>query len=473
MDFSDRPTLPSVPPRRVLTELPGPRARSLMARGGFDMQSRYRSFVMDDAASRGCSLVDVDSNVFLDLFANFALGALGYNHPALVEMAQRESFIRAVTNPTSTPFVATQGWFEFVEALEQRYAPRGMARVFCVDAGGEGVESALKAAFIAHGERRRTAAGLSANPLELSEADQKAILDNAGTDAIVVSFAGAFHGRGLGPLSATHSKVIHKADLPAFPWPVAPFPVNRFPLARHAEENARVEAEALAALERILDAHHGKVAAVLIEPVQSEGGDRHASPAFYRGVQALAHQAGAAFILDEVQTGVGISGTLWAHEQLELPRPPDLVCFGKKMQMGGFFATAAFDVAQFGRMYQTRNGDRARAALALVTLRTIDAEDLLSNVRRTGALFLSRLEELADRYPALVTEPRGRGFLLAFDLPTPAVRDDFLGRALRRGVFASYTGSRSVRLRPHLITTQFEVEEAFNVFDAVLRELAP
>jgi 4-aminobutyrate aminotransferase/(S)-3-amino-2-methylpropionate transaminase len=148
------------------------------------------------------------------------------------------------------------------------------------------------------------------------------------------------------------------------------------------------------------------------------------------------------------------------------------MCFGKKMQMGGFFATAAYDVAQFGRMYQTRNGDRARAAVALATLRAIESEDLLANVRATGRHFLSRLEELCERYPALVSEPRGRGFLLAFDLPTTAARDDFLGRALRRGVFASYTGTRSVRLRPHLITTTADVDEAAKVFDAVLREMA-
>ncbi|KYF65874.1 aminotransferase class III-fold pyridoxal phosphate-dependent enzyme, partial [Sorangium cellulosum] len=330
----------------------------------------------------------------------------------------------------------------------------------------------LKAAFIRHGERRREAAGLPKNPLELPEGQQKSILDNAGTDAVVVSFSGAFHGRGLGPMSATHSKVIHKADLPAFPWPTAPFPASRFPLARHAAENDSAEAEALAALERILDAHQGRVAALIVEPVQSEGGDRHASPVFFRRAQELAGKAGAAFILDEVQTGLGITGTLWAHEQLELPRPPDLMCFGKKMQMGGFFATSAYDVAQFGRMYQTRNGDRARAAVALATLRTIESEDLLGNVRATGRHFLARLEELCERYPALASEPRGRGFLLAFDLPTTAARDDFLGRALRRGVFASYTGTRSVRLRPHLITTVAEVDEAVSVFDAVLREMA-
>ncbi|AKT36974.1 aminotransferase class III-fold pyridoxal phosphate-dependent enzyme [Chondromyces crocatus] len=459
-------------PRQVVTDLPGPKARALMARGTFDMQSRYRAVVMDEERSQGCWLADVDGNVFLDLFANFALGALGYNHPALLEVARSHAFAAAAANPTSTPFIATPAWFDFIQAMEQQYAPRGMGRIFCVDAGGEGVEAALKAAFIQHGERQRVAAGRPANPLLLPDEEQQAILQGTRrSDAVVVSFSGAFHGRGLGPLSATHSKVIHKADLPSFPWPVAPFPANRFPRERHEEHNLRLEAEALAELSRILDQHAGKVAAILVEPVQSEGGDRHASPAFFQRVQALAAEAGAAFILDEVQTGMGITGTLWAHEQLALPRPPDLVCFGKKMQMGGFFAAPAHDISQFGRMYQTRNGDRTRAALALATLRTIDAENLLTNVTETGAYFLAQLQGLAERYPDLVTEPRGRGFLLAFDLPTPATRDDFLARCQRQGVFATYTGTRSVRLRPHLITRQAEVDEAVSIFDATLREM--
>ncbi|MFN7145764.1 MAG: aminotransferase class III-fold pyridoxal phosphate-dependent enzyme [Myxococcota bacterium] len=457
-------------PRRVSTEIPGPNARSWMGRGVFDMQHRYRAVMMDDERSEGVWLHDVDGNVLLDLFANFALGALGYNHPALLAVAQSPAFAAAAANPTSTPFVTTPEWIRFVEAM-QGYAPKGMARIYCVDGGGEGVESALKAAFVRHGERGRVASGRPANPLELSNEEQCAILDNEGTDAVVVSFSGGFHGRGLGPMSATHSKLIHKADLPAFHWPTAIFPANRFPLERYAEENRQAEAEALQSLEHLLERYAGRVAALLVEPIQSEGGDRHASPAFFRGVQALCKRAGAAFVLDEVQTGMGISGTLWAHEQLELPSPPDMVCFGKKMQMGGFFATPDYDIAQFGRMYQTRNGDRARAMLGLATLDTIAKDDLLRNVRETGAYFLARLEELAARYPSLITEPRGRGFLLAFDLPTPAARDDFNGRALRKGVFASYTGVRSVRLRPHLVTTRAHVDEAMSVFFDVAGEM--
>ena len=123
-------------------------------------------------------------------------------------------------------------------------------------------------------------------------------------------------------------------------------------------------------------------------------------------------------------------------------------------------------------MYQTKNGDRARAMIAEAILRTVVDEGLLERARTVGAHFLAGLEDLALRYPRLVTEPRGRGLLLAFDLPTPAVRDDFLKRALAKGVFASYTGTRSVRLRPHLITERAHVDDALGVFDEVLGDLA-
>lgn len=459
------------PPRAVHTDLPGPRAAAMMATGALDMQGVYRTLVVDDEASQGCSLVDVDGNVYLDLFSHFALGSLGYNHPALAAVAASPAFQRASINPTSSPFCPATQWFEFLEGVAP-FAPRGAEKIYCVDAGGEGVESALKAAFIVHGERRRAAAGQPADPLALPAAEQEAILNNAGSDAVVLSFSGAFHGRGFGPLSCTHSKTIHKADIPSFDWPIAPFPASRWPLDRYAEENAAAEAASLAAVEQILDAYRGRVAAVLIEPVQSEGGDRHASPAFFQALRRLSRQAGASLVFDEVQTGCGISGKLWTHEWFDLEDPPDMVCFGKKMQMGGFWAAPAYDIHQFGRMYQTRNGDRARGLLALAILRSIAADGLLANVREVGAFLLEGLEDLAARYPTLVEQPRGRGFMLAFDLPTVALRNDLLSRALRRGVFATYTGARSVRLRPHLILSRADAEEALNGFDAALAELS-
>src|SRR6185369_7946717 len=118
--------------RSVPTDLPGPRAKEHIARGGFDMQSIYRSIIVDDAKSKGPWLVDIDGNVFLDLFASFALGALGYNHPKLVELARSDAFVHASVNPTSTPFVTTPFWVAFVEEMKARWAPRGMTKMYCV-----------------------------------------------------------------------------------------------------------------------------------------------------------------------------------------------------------------------------------------------------------------------------------------------------------------------------------------------------
>lgn len=455
----------------VKTDIPGPRSKALIAEGAFDMQSIYRSLVIDDAKSQGPYIVDADGNVVLDMFANFALGALGYNHPALVELAKSDAFLRASINPTSTPFVTTPAWFDLMRRVE-RHAPKGMGKIYFVDAGGEGVEAALKVAFIRHGENRRAKEGGPKNPLELPEAAQRAIMENGGTDAVVVSFEGAFHGRGLGPLSATHSKVIHKADLPAFPWPMVRFPANKWPLEKYSEENAKAEAESLRDLERVLDAHAGKVAAIIVEPIQSEGGDRHASPSFFRGVQALAKKAGAMLVLDEVQTGVAGTGKLWGHDHFELPEPPDLVAFGKKMQLGGFFVRNEHAITQFGRMYQTRNGDRARVMLCAAVLETIEKEKLVENAARVGKYFLDKLTELGQRYDKLVSEPRGRGLLLSFDMPTTAARDEVLKRAMKKGVMPTYTGVRSVRLRPHLVTGEAEVDETVRVLAEVLKEMS-
>ncbi len=454
----------------IKTEIPGPRSKALIAEGAFDMQSIYRALVIDDVASSGPYMVDADGNVILDMFANFALGALGYNHPALVEVAKSDAYVRASVNPTSTPFVTTPAWFDLMHRI-QKHAPPGMGKIYFVDAGGEGVEAALKVAFIRHGEKRREKDGGPRNPLELPANVQDQIMQNAGTDAVLISFSGAFHGRGLGPLSATHSKVIHKADLPAFPWPMVEFPVNRWPLEKFADENAKAEAESLKALERAIDAHAGRVAAIVVEPIQSEGGDRHASPAFFRGVQALAKKAGAMLVLDEVQTGVAATGKMWCHEHFELPEPPDLVAFGKKMQLGGFFARDEHAITQFGRMYQTRNGDRARVMLSATVLETIAKEKLVERAASLGKYFLEGLNGLAAKFPKLVTEPRGRGLLMSFDMPTTAARDDLLKRAMKRGVMATYTGTRSVRLRPHLVTTEREADIAVSVLGDALAEM--
>ena len=157
----------------------------------------------------------------------------------------------------------------------------------------------------------------------------------------VLSFRSGFHGRLFGSLSATRSKAIHKVDIPAFDWPSAPFPELKYPLESNEAANAAEETRCLEEFERILVESQSTrpVAAVIIEPILSEGGDKHASPSYFRQLRSISKKHGAFFIVDEVQTGVGATGTFWAHEHWGLPQgeEPDFVTFSKKMQAAGVY----------------------------------------------------------------------------------------------------------------------------------------
>lgn len=159
----------------------------------------------------------------------------------------------------------------------------------------------------------------------------------------LLSFHGAFHGRTLGSLSTTHSKAIHKLDIPAFDWPVAHFPQYRYPLEENKRENEQEDKKCLAEVEDLIVKYKNKgvpVAGIIVEPIQSEGGDNEASPEFFQELQRIAKRHNAGLLIDEVQTGCGPTGKMWCHEYFNLDSPPDIVTFSKKMQLGGYFHTS-------------------------------------------------------------------------------------------------------------------------------------
>jgi 4-aminobutyrate aminotransferase/(S)-3-amino-2-methylpropionate transaminase len=162
------------------------------------------------------------------------------------------------------------------------------------------------------------------------------LLQPGAPDLTVISFNGGFHGRLLGSLSTTRSKAIHKLDIPAFDWPSCPFPALQYPLEEHAAENAEEEKRCLKAVEDTITEQKAKgkpVAALIVEPILSEGGDLHASPTFFQGLRKITKEKGVFMICDEVQTGFGGTGTFWAHEKwgLGADNPPDMVTFSKKV----------------------------------------------------------------------------------------------------------------------------------------------
>lgn len=155
-----------------------------------------------------------------------------------------------------------------------------------------------------------------------------------------MSFQGAFHGRLFGALSLTHSKDIHKLDIPAFDWPSAPFPQYKYPLEDHVRENREQDKKSLAAVEEIFQEYKKKgkpVAGLIVEPIQSEGGDFEASNEFFQELQRIVKKNDAYLIIDEVQTGGGSTGKIWCHEFFGLEGPPDVVTFSKKLQLGGYY----------------------------------------------------------------------------------------------------------------------------------------
>ncbi|KAK3893030.1 hypothetical protein Pcinc_003125, partial [Petrolisthes cinctipes] len=166
----------------------------------------------------------------------------------------------------------------------------------------------------------------------------------------------AFHGRTMGCLATTHSKAIHKIDIPSLDWPIADFPKYKYPLEEHVTENEHEDNRCLEQVEDVIERYNkvGKtVAGIVVEPIQSEGGDNHASPQFFQRLQQIAKRTGTALLIDEVQTGGGPTGKMWCHEHFNLPEAPDIVTFSKKMLTGGFYSKKEFRPTQGYRIYNT------------------------------------------------------------------------------------------------------------------------
>jgi 4-aminobutyrate aminotransferase/(S)-3-amino-2-methylpropionate transaminase len=289
-------------------------------------------------------------------------------------------------------------------------------------------------------------------------------------DLSILSFSGSFHGRTLGCLSTTRSKPIHKLDIPHFDWPVAPFPLQVFPLddPENMQLNAQEEARCLVETERILDAH-SNIAGMIIEPIQAEGGDNHASPDFFRQLRALSSRTGVVFIVDEVQTGGGITGKMWGHEHWELTDPPDIVSFSKRTQVAGYFLKkgAQLRPKESYRIFNTWMGDPAKMLMCKAIVNTIHSEHLLENASITGQYLQRGLHTLCALHPALLQGARGAGLFCAVSAVNGEVRDKLVSMMRHRGVESGGSGERAIRLRPALIFTPKDAE----VFLHILHEV--
>lgn len=290
----------------------------------------------------------------------------------------------------------------------------------------------------------------------------------------LLSFKGAFHGRTLGALATTHSKYIHKIDIPSFDWPIASFPHYKYPLEENVRDNKEEDERCLAEVEDLISQYAKRnipVAGIVIEPIQSEGGDNEASPEFFQGLQAIAKRNGSALLIDEVQTGGGGTGKMWCHEHFNLPTPPDVVTFSKKMQLGGYFHAPEFKPKESYRVFNTWMGDPGKLVLLERVLDVIKRDSLLDNVARAGNRLKGGLLAIEKEYSHLLNSTRGRGTFLAINCKNGKLRDDIIHRLKQKGIQSGGCGELSIRFRPALIFEEKHADIFLDKFRQVLKEL--
>uniref|UniRef100_A0A8C4QMT2 4-aminobutyrate--2-oxoglutarate transaminase n=1 Tax=Eptatretus burgeri TaxID=7764 RepID=A0A8C4QMT2_EPTBU len=316
----------------------------------------------------------------------------GYNHPALIDILQDPENMSTFVNRSALGILPPLDIVQLISESLLSVAPQGLPQVQTMACGSCSNENAFKAVFFWYRNKQRGGSA-SHEDLESSMLNQMP----GSPDLSILSFMGGFHGRTLGCLSCTHSKAIHKVDVPAFDWPIAPFPHLRYPLNEYPAENAHEESRCLEQVEEQIEAYSRRgrpVAGIVVEPIQAEGGDNHASPDFFRRLRGLATKHGCAFICDEVQTGCGATGPFWAHEYWNLDSPPDVVTFSKRMLTGGFFFHNEFRPDAAYRIFNTWMGDPPKVLLLHAVLRVIREKHLLDGTRRAGVVLLKGLTQL-------------------------------------------------------------------------------
>lgn len=413
--------------------------------------------VIDLEKSKGCRLVDqATGKSYLDFFMFFASAPLGFNHPRMLEPDFLEKLkVAAVNKPSNSDFY-TVFMAEFVEAVERYAMPSYLPNLFLVSGGALAVENALKAAF----------------DWKVRKNFDKGAKKELGSQ--VIHFREAFHGRSGYTLSLTNTDPVKTDYFPKFNWPRITNPKMEFPAEEHGDEIEAREEMAREEIERAIAERGEDIAALIIEPVQGEGGDNHFRPEFMRFLRKVTEENDIIFICDEVQSGVGVTGKFWAHQHCGVE--PDIIAFGKKMQVCGIMASekinevdSVFKVSS--RINSTWGGNLVDMVRAQRYLEVIHEEDLVENARIVGDYLLDSLLSLASSYPDLVGNVRGKGLMVAFDLPDSATRDRFRKGAFANGLIIAPCGQKSIRFRPPLNLTKEEVDEGLELIEEVLKRV--
>ena len=410
---------------------------------------------IDLSKSHGSWIHDaVSGKEILDFYSYFASLPIGHNHPRLTgDREFLDALMRAaIANPSNSD-IYTAEYAAFVRGFAELAKPPAFKYLFFVAGGALAVENAVKTAFDWKAGRNR-AAGRPAEPGQ------------------ILHFREAFHGRSGYALSLTNTDPVKVADFPRFDWPRILNPKLEFPVTPEVEaRTADLERQAVREVERAFAQNPDRIAAIIIEPIQGEGGDNHFRAEFLRQLRRLADRHDALLIFDEVQTGFGLTGKMWAFEHFGVT--PDLVAFGKKAQVCGIMAGDRIDSQPDhvfrtpGRINSTWGGNLVDMVRCAKYLEVIQEETLVENAARMGQRLLAGLEDLGSRFE-LVGNVRGRGLMAAFTLPTAGLRDELRRECWEQGLATLASGPRSIRFRPCLNVASGEIDRALEILDTSL-----
>lgn len=412
-----------------------PTLREHMLVDGFD-------HVLDLDRSHGAWMVEARSGKeYLDFFTCIASMPIGMNHPKMTDPAFVAYLGKAALNKPSNSDIYSSEMATFVKTFFELAVPKHFRYAFFIDGGTLAVENAIKTAMDWK-VRRNQARGIH------GEKGQQ-----------IIHFELAFHGRSGYCMSLTNTDPTKVALWPRFKWPRIAPPFLTFPLSDQVLElTIKHEEIAIAEIKRAFADHPDDIAAIIIEPIQGEGGDNHFRPEFLKQLRTLCDENEALLIFDEVQTGVGITGTWWAHQGLGVK--PDIMSFGKKMQVCGILAGPRVDDVPenvfhtSSRINSTWGGSLVDMVRVTKYLEIIDEENLLHNADVVGRYLRARLSDLASASDGAITNVRGMGLFCAFDLPSKEARNEFLKSAYDNGLLLVGSGTRSVRFRPPLNLSQ-------------------
>ena len=412
--------------------------------------------VIDLKKSHGSWLVDArNGREYLDLFSMFASMPIGYNHPYMME--NKDRLTHAALNKVTNSDVYSTEMAEFVETVARIAQPDYLPYAFYVEGGTLAVENALKVSFDWK-VRKNIAAGKGAK------------------GGKVLHFKDCFHGRSGYTMSLTDSPDPRKTlYFPKFDWPRVLNPKITFPLDEAAV--AEAEIQSITEIKAAIHANPDDIAALIIEPIQGEGGDNHFREEFFRALRTICDENEILFIYDEVQTGIGLTGKMWAHQHYSEDCRPDIISFGKKTQICGIFVSDRVDDVEnnvfheSSRLNSTFGGNIVDMVRFTLYLEVIEKEGLVQIAAENGEYVLDKLQALQKKYGDVVSNSRGMGHFCAFDLPNGDILNNLLSLIADEGALMLGCGTHSIRFRPHLNISQDEIDTGFEMIERAIQKL--